>query len=403
MDFDGQWLLFALPLAFALGWMAARLDLRQFRRETRDNPRAVFRGLSLLLNEQQDKAVDAFIEAVQHDPESAELHFALGNLFRRRGEFERAIRVHEHLLARADLSPQERARAQHALAQDFMRAGLFDRAEAAFRQLRGSPFEADADLALLSLHERARDWEAAIEVARRLQQAGRGSFATRLMHYECERALLAEARGDTEAQRQALERARQADPAAPRPWVMEGRRLAQVQQWQPAMQAFEELARVAPASFGLVADEYVQAARSCGQTEAARATVLARYASQPTMALLRALLRLEEGPGHSQAVHEASAGSPSASSAEESARSRRLLQHLQQAPSLSAALALLQHRGGMLGEAELGALRGALARAAEPVQRLRCAACGFEARHWFWQCPGCLGWDSFPPLPVEEQ
>ena len=109
MDFDFQWLLIGLPVAFALGWLASRFDLRQVKRDNRDAPRAYFKGLNLLLNEQQDKAIDAFIEAVQNDPDTTELHFALGNLFRRRGEFERAVRVHEHLLQRADLPAAERA------------------------------------------------------------------------------------------------------------------------------------------------------------------------------------------------------------------------------------------------------------------------------------------------------
>src|SRR5512134_605259 len=121
MNLDLQWLLLGLPLAFALGWLASRLESRQWRREQRDGPRAYFKGLNLLLNEQQDKAIDAFIEAVQNDPDTTELHFALGNLFRRRGEFERSVRVHQHLLQRADLPAADRERAQHALAQDFMK------------------------------------------------------------------------------------------------------------------------------------------------------------------------------------------------------------------------------------------------------------------------------------------
>ena len=102
MAFDWTWLLLGLPLVFALGWMASRFDLRQWQRSDRAAPRAYFKGLNLLLNEQPDKAIDAFIEAVQADPDSSELHFTLGNLFRRRGEFERAVRVHQHLLLRAD-------------------------------------------------------------------------------------------------------------------------------------------------------------------------------------------------------------------------------------------------------------------------------------------------------------
>ena len=94
MDFDLSWLLLAFPLVFGLGWLASRLDTRQWRIENRRDPKAYFKGLNFLLNEQQDQAIDAFIEAVQNDPDTSELHFALGNLFRRRGEYERAVRVH---------------------------------------------------------------------------------------------------------------------------------------------------------------------------------------------------------------------------------------------------------------------------------------------------------------------
>ena len=158
MDFELQWLLWALPLAFALGWVASRLDVRQFRRDQKE-PKAYHKGLNFLLNEEHDKAIDAFIEAVQQDPDTSDLHFALGNLFRRRGEYERAVRVHQHLLGRADLPKDERVRAQHALAQDYMKAGLFDRAEDAYKALAGSAFDTESRLALLDLHERAREWQ----------------------------------------------------------------------------------------------------------------------------------------------------------------------------------------------------------------------------------------------------
>ncbi|OYU98963.1 MAG: lipopolysaccharide assembly protein LapB, partial [Burkholderiales bacterium PBB5] len=182
-------LLVALPVAFGLGWLGSRLDLRQWKRADREAPKAYFKGLNLLLNEQPDKAIDAFIEAVQHDPDTSELHFTLGNLFRRRGEFERAIRVHQHLLQRADLSAGDRQRAQYALAQDFMRAGLFDRAEEAYQALAGTPFDTESRLALLGLYERSRDWGPAAQIAQKLENAGQGSFKGRLAHYLCEQAL----------------------------------------------------------------------------------------------------------------------------------------------------------------------------------------------------------------------
>ena len=230
MEFDLQWLLLGLPVAFALGWLASRFDLRQWRREQKESPKAYYQGLNLLLNEQHDKAIDAFIEAVQHDPDTTELHFALGNLFRRRGEYERAVRVHEHLLKRADLPASERERAQHALAQDFMKAGLFDRAQQAFEALEGTVFDTEARLALLALHERSREWRAAAEVAARLERSGSGSFATRIAHYECELALAADAAGRTSEAEAALARARHAAPGAARPLLLAGLRHAKAGQ-----------------------------------------------------------------------------------------------------------------------------------------------------------------------------
>jgi lipopolysaccharide assembly protein B len=381
MDFDPTWLLIGLPVVFALGWAASRMDLRQVRRADRDSPRAYFKGLNLLLNEQQDKAIDAFIEAVQNDPDTAELHFALGNLFRRRGEFERAVRVHEHLIARADLKPADRDRAQHALAQDFMRAGLFDRAEAAWRKLDGTAYAAEAQLALLTLYERSRDWANASAVAQVLERQGAGTFGPRIAHYECERVMEADAKGDDAAAESALATARRAAPQAARPLVLAGQRALKSGRHAAALDAWDELRRAQPASFNLVAQDYVSAAQAMGAQERAAAALKEHYALAPSMALLKALIALE-GPGTDAVA--------------------RLVDHLNTAPSLSAAQALLAQPTGAWGAEGLAVLRLAVDRAARPVQRYRCAACGFEAQHWFWQCPGCLGWDSFPPQPIEE-
>jgi lipopolysaccharide biosynthesis regulator YciM len=383
MDFDLQWLLIGLPVAFALGWLASRFDLRQFRRDSRDAPRAYFKGLNLLLNEQQDKAIDAFIEAVQNDPDTTDLHFALGNLFRRRGEFERAVRVHQHLLQRADLPAAERHRAQHALAQDFIKAGLFDRAEQAFLALDGTAYQAEAQLALLTLYERSRDWQRAIDIAARIEAAGGASLATRVAHYWCELAQAADDRGDAATADQALQRARQADPTAARALVMTGRRLARQGRPLQALAAWDELRRVRPASFALVASDYADAAPAAGRAAEARAALIELARQEPGIDVLRALARLQPD--------------------DPAAARQRLLALLRQQPTLSAALDLLDAGPGAIDADTLPALRQALATAAKPLQRYRCAACGFEAQHWFWQCPGCLGWDTYPPRRIEEQ
>ena len=382
MEFDlPYWWLLALPVAFAFGWLASRLDLRQLKRENRESPKAYFKGLNLLLNEQQDKAIDAFIEAVQHDPDTSELHFALGNLFRRRGEFERAVRVHQHLLGRADLASSERDRAQHALAQDFMKAGLFDRAEEAYRALQGTAFETEARLALLNLYERSRDWTAAAETAAALERSGTGSFGTRIAHHFCELALEADAKGQGEAADAALARARAASPHAPRPLLLMGQRLAKSGRHAQALAAWDDLRLRDLPAFALVAGEYADSARACGQTDAARQHLRTAYEQTPGLDLIRALARLD---GHELAAEP------------------QLLPHLRQQPTLTAAQAVLARPVDQWNPEAAQAVGEAIARAAKPQQRYRCAACGFEAQRYFWQCPGCLSWDSFPPRRVEE-
>jgi len=368
---------------FALGWLASRIDLRQVNREKRESPQAYFKGLNLLLNEQQDKAIDAFIEAVQQDPNSTDLHFALGNLFRRRGEYERAVRVHEHLLKRADLPLTMRARAQDALAQDFMKAGLFDRAEQAYRALEGSSFDTDAQLALLSLHERSRDWRAAIEVARKLELSGTASFASRISHYWCEIAEEADARQQSEAAADALQQAALIAPQSARPLVLGGRRLARLGEHAQAMQSFGALRLVHPASFNLVARDHAASALACGQASMAREQLEGFYLQSPSTELLAAIALLDTDAGHQR---------------------HRLRAHLSEQPSLSAAqqlLALGATGSVTLDAGDAKALNDAVGRAARPLQRYRCAACGFDAQHYFWQCPGCMAWDSYPPQRLE--
>jgi lipopolysaccharide assembly protein B len=385
MDFDYQWFLLGLPIAFAFGWLASRFDLRQWKRDQRDSPKAYFKGLNLLLNEQQDKAIDAFIEAVQQDPDTSDLHFALGNLFRRRGEYERAVRVHQHLLARGDLNAAERDRARYAMAQDFLKAGLIDRAEAAYRDLEGTAYDTEARLALLGLAERSRNWHDAIDVAHKLERSGTGSFSSRIAHYWCELALEAEARGHDADAEAALQRAREAAPQAARPIVLAGQRLARQGRQREVLALWSDMLAPQPALFNLVATEFAECAIASSEQAAAMKRLAALYQRAPTMDLLNAINLLDADPA---------------------ARRERLIAHLGAQPALSAAQALLRQQaesGTPLGPLAASRLSDAVAHAAKPLQRYRCAACGFEAQHYFWQCPGCLGWDTYPPQRLEDQ
>ena len=380
MDFDFTWLLWGLPIAFALGWGASRLDLRQWRVASRQAPKAYFRGLNHLLNEQQDQAIDAFVEAVQSDPDTAELHFALGNLFRRRGDYDRAVRVHEHLLSRGDLSRKDRDRAQHALALDFLKAGLLDRAETALRKLDGSDFEGEALLALLAIAERSRDWMQASQIATRLEGTGQGSFASRLAHYLCEQADQALRQGDAARAEVFLTEATRQAPELARGWLAMAQMKAQAGHNGEALDALLSLAQRAPQGLPLAAARMAELARTTGREAEVLVVLQGADAQAPSLDMTEALASLSRS--EAEARHH-------------------YLAHLARESSLVIAGQWLA--GETLSDPNAQEpIRDAVAQACNPLKRYRCAACGFEAQQHFWQCPGCQSWDSYPARRVEE-
>ncbi len=382
MEFDFTRIFLGLPLAFGLGWLASRMDLRQLRLENRQTPKAYFKGLNHLLNEQQDQAIDAFIEAVQHDPDTSELHFALGNLFRRRGEYERAVRVHQHLLSRGDLSQNDRDRAQHALALDYLKAGLLDRAEDALHKLEGTVHAPQAHLALLSIYERSRDWAKASVIAQKLSDSGQGSFQGRLAHYLCEQAAsldLAQHGNDVLA---LLERAIAVAPQSARPRMALAQALADSQRPQDAFDTLAALAEHVPSAWPLLAPKLAALALTLGCSDHALTLLETSYTQAASLDVLNAIVSLRTAQGDTDT-------------------NARYAQHLQREPSLVAATQWIAHEK-FEHEQFHPQVQRALERAAKPLQRYRCAACGFEASQHFWQCPGCQAWDSYPARRVEE-
>jgi lipopolysaccharide biosynthesis regulator YciM len=382
MELDLSWILLGLPLAFILGWMASRMDLRQLRLENRQTPKAYFKGLNYLLNEQQDQAIDAFIEAVQHDPDTSELHFALGNLFRRRGEYERAVRVHQHLLSRGDLSQADHHRAQHALALDYLKAGLLDRAEEALSKLEGTAHEAQAHLALLSIYERSRDWPKASVVAKKLGDSGQGSFQGRLAHYLCEEAESLDVAQHATQIVTLLKQATEAAPNNARARIALAKTYEQTDRSPEAYATLENLAAQVPSSLPLVAPKLAALAQTLSSTPKALVLLETSYAKTPSLDVLNAIVILHKAQGDTQT-------------------SGLFAKHLEREPSLVAATQWIANE--KFEHEEFHPLvQRALDRAAKPLQRYRCAACGFEASQHFWQCPGCQAWDSYPARRVEE-
>src|SRR5205814_2468852 len=180
------WWLIGFAVFFVLGWLAARVDIRHVVHESRALPRSYFKGLNFLLNEQPDKAIEAFIEVVKVDPETIELHFALGSLFRRRGEYDRAIRMHQNLLERADLGEEQRLNALLELGQDYLKAGILDRAEEVFKKLAPTRHAIAARRHLLEIYELEKDWTRALAMAREIGPEVAGP--RQMAQYHCELA-----------------------------------------------------------------------------------------------------------------------------------------------------------------------------------------------------------------------
>jgi lipopolysaccharide biosynthesis regulator YciM len=364
--------------------MASRMDMRQLRMENRQAPKAYFKGLNFLLNEQQDQAIDAFIEAVQNDPDTSELHFALGNLFRRRGEYERAVRVHQHLLGRGDLSLDDRHRAQHALALDYLKAGLLDRSEDALLKLEGTRFEAQSRLALLANYERSRDWQNAAVIAHKLETSGQGSFKGRLAHYLCEQATASIATKDTAQAAFLLQQAIDIAPQAPRPRMDMAKLQHQLGNASQAYATMVDALAAAPNAVALMAPLLAQYAADANQCAPALARLKAIYTEVRSLDVLDAIVTLE-------------------AQSEDTTPTARdwYAHHLEKEPSLVAAAKWIA--GEKLEHEQFHPqVQRALDHAVKPLTRYRCAACGFEAKLHFWQCPGCQAWDSYPARRVEE-
>ena len=291
------------------------------------------------------------------------------------------MRVHEHLLQRGDLPQPDRDRAQHALALDFLKAGLLDRAENALRKLEGTAFEEEARLALLSIYERSRDWEQARQIASKLGGAGHGSFTGRQAHYLCEQASALVAAGQADAAIGLLEQACQLAPSAARPLIDLAKLHHQSGQTQAAFDNLLTLERTAPQSVPLATNLMVSMAEQ-QHTFAAPIVELLKthYQHTPSVDVMQALATLEKNPTESRQTY---------------------INHLESEASLVAATRWIA--GENLGTAHQNdLLKRALEVAAQPLMRYRCAACGFEASQHFWHCPGCQAWDSYPARRIEE-
>ena len=266
-----SWLLL-LPVMFGIGWLASRWDLRlenrMDERERMRQQRSTFKGLSLLLNEQPDQAIETLVKIAQLDPETVELHFSLGNLFRRRGETERAIRVHQHLANRDDLKPRDRDHAAYELGRDFLRAGLLDRAEASLNRVGEGKFAVPAKESLLEMYQVERDWKKAIIAAHELEMLQGKSHQTEIAQFHCELGQEALRRKDLQEAEQSIQRALQAVPNHARALILQGDYLMAMERPVQAIDAWSLVAASHPAYMHLLADRWMIAHTAVNQVDA---------------------------------------------------------------------------------------------------------------------------------------
>jgi lipopolysaccharide assembly protein B len=382
MEFEYWWLL-GFPLFFGLGWIAARIDIKQIVSESRALPRSYFRGLNFLLNEQPDKAIEAFIEVVKVDPETIELHFALGSLFRRRGEYDRAIRMHQNLLERPGLGAEQKVIALAELGQDYLKAGILDRAEEVFKKLENSAQSAPARRHLREIYEQEKDWPRAIEMTKLVESDPRD-----LAQYYCELAASESAQSRPDAARRQLETALEANRKCVRASLQLGDLERSQNELNKAIEHWKRIESQNPAYLALVAQRLLDAYREAGRAEEGLTLLIGYLERYPSLDLLDTVFQQTlEAKGPEQAY-------------------TLVRDELRRNPTLLGLDRLLEAQIIAASSPErrrdLELVRNLVHGHTRRLARYRCETCGFKARQFHWRCPACGGWETYPPRRTEE-
>lgn len=386
MEFEFWWLL-GIPVFFGMGWIAARVDIRQVVAESRTLPRGYFKGLNFLLNDEPDKAIDVFIEVLQLDSETVDLHFALGNLFRRRGETERAIRIHQALLGRSDLSAENQAHARYELGHDYLKAGLLDRAEETFHQLIDTQYSAQAGRALLEIYQREKEWARAIKAAEGLQTTGAGSRQKEISQFYCELAEdeLVQTRPD--AAMGLLEKALAADRASVRATILTGDAYLAKGDTETALSTWRRVEQQSVQHVALVAKRLMDGYRAVGRPQEGVNLLKSYLAQAPSIDML-------------EVVFEAVLELDGVDAADE-----LVAEELRRTPTLLALDKFLETRlmnASRAARSDLSVVKTLIHGYTQKLARYQCSHCGFKARQFYWHCPGCSQWETYPPRRAEE-
>ncbi len=374
-----------LPVAALSGWCVSRASRKEKpSKNTSALPRDYIVGLNFLLNEQPDKAVDIFVKMLEVDSDTVETHLALGSLFRRRGEVERATRIHQNLIARPNLSKELRIQSLLALGQDYMAAGVFDRAERIFQEVIESGSHIATSLRyLLDIYQQEKSWQDAITTAQRYEAATGESRQSAIAHYCCELAEQARAQGNNDQANRFLRKALAADRLCARASLLLGNMEMLAGRYKAAIRHFKQVKHQDPdfitEAVGPLAECYEQIGNESDFLTYLH-ECLHEYPRISIVLMLADRLRQWQG---------------------DKAAADFIAEQLKHHPSVRGLNRLIQLN---LNYAEPGAqdnltvLENLTATLLEDKPVYRCGQCGFAAKRIHWFCPGCKDWSLVKPI-----
>ena len=379
------WLL--LPLAAASGWLVARFEQKRQARRSFDLPSAYFKGLNFLLNEQPDKAIEVFIRVLEVNSDTVETHLALGNLFRRRGEVERAIRIHQNLIARPTLDRDQRSQALLELGQDYLKAGLFDRAENLFLEL--AEIRAHSELALkllLHIYQQEKEWEKAIAVTRKLSRESGKNMDETIAQFHCELADQEYARKNYSAAREQIRQALQADDKCVRASMLLGDIDAQEGKYRKAIADWRRIEEQDVHYLGEVAGRIAEGFKKLNDEQGLYDyfnTTLQRHGGVSVALAFADIISSREGV--------------------ESAE-KFIVDWLRRSPNVHGLHKLLELnlvRAPNSARNDLMLLKGIIEELRAQYLGYVCVQCGFRGKSLHWLCPGCSRWNTIKPVREE--
>lgn len=381
-----EYFLLLLPVASFSGWYVGRKSLVRSSQNSFKNPfhRDYFLGINYLINEQPDKAVDIFIKLLAVDRDTIETHLALGSLFRRRGEVDRAIRIHQNLITRPQLQQEQRNQALNELAQDYLRAGVLDQAERLFLELVDQNQEVIGSLRyLLSIYEQQKDWQQAIKIAKRLQVQTDEPMQFVIAHYYCELADQDRLKQDTDKIEVHLTKALQTDNNCVRASLAFAEHAIRQGDYERAIKHY----RVVPEQDPDYISETIVPLRFCHEKLQKESELIAYLWSHldlhPKTSIVVAISEhIKKQQGDWAAINF-------------------IAEQMRKSPSLRGLDRLIElYLAISQGDTKdkLLLLKDLVATLLTDKPSYRCTECGFSASNLYWHCPGCKHWSSVRPV-----